>query len=248
MPDEGSALTPIGQVEDLCPNCGTRLAKRPSRKTKCTACGRYIYARTRPIDRRQVLLTQEQADSVQQQWNIVAGVSDALIYDHELMEQTRKRLQSQLGRQITDNELKTAICELQQAVHAKEQDWGLYRNDRFQIAEFQRADGLVGKALSTLLEVCYIDLNGPNNCGGLKQTPELINEFPPFKPDPKGLAPGIIERVARLTGYLKLNHEQIEAQFIEIARAVQRQHHTPLDPASAWNQFELSVGQMTSKD
>jgi len=241
MPDEESALTAIGQIEDICPNCGTKLAKRPSRKTKCTACGKYIYARTRPIDRRQVLLTQEQADLVQQQWNIVTGVSDAFIYDQKLMDQTRKQLQSKLGRQVTENELKTAICELQQTVHAKEGDWGLYRNDRFQIAEFQRAAGLVSKALSTLLEVCYIDLNGPNNCGGLRQTPELLGEYPPFRPDPNGLAPGIIQRVQALTSYLKLSREELRTQFIEIAHSVRGQHSTPLDPDIAWNQFEPSA-------
>jgi hypothetical protein len=172
---------------------------------------------------------------------MVTGVSDALIYEQKLMDQTRKQLEHELGRQPTETELKTAVCELQQVGHAKQQDWGLYRNDRFQIAEFQRAAGKVTTALSILLEVCYLDLNGPNNCGGFKQDPELLKEYPPFRPNPNGLAPGIVERISRITRALELDEQRLKAQFTEQAEIVQRQLSTPLDPTMAWNQLVPSI-------
>ncbi len=241
MQDHETVLTPIGQIEDICPNCGTRLTKRPSRKTKCTMCGKYIYVRTRPIDRRQVLLTEDEAELVQRQWDMVTGVSDALIYEQKLMDKTRMSLERELGRQPTEHELKTAVCELQQVEHAKQQDWGLYRNDRFQIAEFQRAAGKVITALSILLEVCYLDLNGPNNCGGFKQDPELLKEYPPFKPNPNGLAPGIVERIMKIIRALDVDEQRLKDQFTKQAEIVQRQLSTPLDPTKAWTQFVPSI-------
>ena len=58
----------IGRLDDVCPYCGTTLAKRPGSKTKCQSCGNSIFVRTRPFDRRRVLLTQAQAKVVEREW------------------------------------------------------------------------------------------------------------------------------------------------------------------------------------
>jgi hypothetical protein len=129
-------------------------------------------------------------------------------------------------------------------VHGSEWNWGLYRNDRFEIAEFQRAAGRVHKALPIYCEVCYIDLNGPNNCGGLREWPDLLKKHPPFNPDPQGLAPAVVERLNSLATFIGLDLHQTKMQFIEIAQKVQQDIRTPLKPDEAWNQLEpmLSVG------
>jgi len=239
--DDESILTAIGRLENTCPNCGVNLESRPSRKTKCLSCGAYIYARARPFDKQQVLVNEEEANLIDKQWQMVAGIHDALIYNQKALDTTRKRLLNELGRQPTENEVKAFVCEREQIAHAKEWDWGLYRNDRFQIAEFQRAAGRIGKALMLLLEVCYLDLNGPNNCGGMRESPDLLSEYPPFKPDPEGLAPAIIDLLNRIAVYLGLDLDHMRIQFIEIAGIGQSQINSPLSPRDAWEQLRPRI-------
>jgi hypothetical protein len=150
-------------------------------------------------------VTKNDADLIDKQRHVTSGINDALIYEQKELETTRKLLFARLQRQPTEFEVKAEICLQQQPVHASEWNWGLYRNDRFEIAEFQRAAGYVRKALPIYIEVCYIDLNGQNNSGALRKWPDLLKEHPPFKPDPQGLAPAIVERLNSLANFLGLD-------------------------------------------
>jgi DNA-directed RNA polymerase subunit RPC12/RpoP len=64
-------LSQIGCIEDKCPTCGGSLAKRPTRKTKCANCGELIVVRTRPIDNKRVLVTQEEARQIEDEWSMI---------------------------------------------------------------------------------------------------------------------------------------------------------------------------------
>ena len=92
MRDDETILTEIGKIENSCPYCSENLPSRPVRKIKCPSCGAFIYVRTRPLDRQQVLVTQEDAKLIDEQRHIVASVYDGLIYDQKLMDTTRKNL------------------------------------------------------------------------------------------------------------------------------------------------------------
>src|ERR1700733_3999817 len=63
----------IGNIDAVCPNCNQRLDKKPGRKKKCPHCGRFIYVRTRPSDEKKVLVTEAQAERIEEQWFIVHG-------------------------------------------------------------------------------------------------------------------------------------------------------------------------------
>jgi DNA polymerase-3 subunit epsilon len=65
------ALTEVGCLDNTCPNCGAALSFRPGRKTKCPHCGEFIFVRTRPFDRRRVLVTKEQATLIEVEWSSV---------------------------------------------------------------------------------------------------------------------------------------------------------------------------------
>jgi DNA-directed RNA polymerase subunit RPC12/RpoP len=74
----------IGRLDDVCPNCHTRLASRPGRKTKCQHCSGLIFVRARPFDRQRVLLTEAEAKIVEDEWaqflhskRFVPGLSSA---------------------------------------------------------------------------------------------------------------------------------------------------------------------------
>ncbi len=77
----GSQLTTIGNTEAVCPYCGGRLDKKPGRKTECPKCSRPIYVRTRPLDKQQVLVTEEQKEVIEEQWSIVNGSHEVYLAD-----------------------------------------------------------------------------------------------------------------------------------------------------------------------
>jgi len=52
----------------LCPNCGCVLKKVPQKKTICANCLKPLYVRTRPSDRKRIVVTQEQAAEIERQW------------------------------------------------------------------------------------------------------------------------------------------------------------------------------------
>jgi hypothetical protein len=62
-------LTKIG-LFDQCPHCFKKLNKIPGRKKKCDFCGNFIYVRTRPIDKKRVLVSKLQAQEIENQWEI----------------------------------------------------------------------------------------------------------------------------------------------------------------------------------
>jgi hypothetical protein len=243
MDDMESIFTETGILANSCPYCGSNLAKRPTRKTKCPNCGEFIYVRTRPIDRQKVLLTHKDAELIDKQRHVTAGINDAFVYDEKVIEETRKNLSKALKRTPSDFDVKAEICRQQQSLHSSEWDWGLYRNARFEIAEFQRAAGRIRNALAIYWEVSYLDLNGPNNVGGIRKWPDLLKEHPPFKPKAQGLAPGVVERLVSIVSFLGFDIIQMETQFLAIAARVHDKIGTPLTPSEAWIQLksQLSV-------
>ena len=60
-------LEEIGEI-DKCPNCQTKLEHIPTRKKKCEFCGKFIYVRTRPIDRKRVLVTEKEKEEIESLW------------------------------------------------------------------------------------------------------------------------------------------------------------------------------------
>ena len=56
-----------------CPHCNNKLEKSPGRKKKCEFCGKFMYVRTRPLDKKRVLVTEEQAKQIDIQWQTISG-------------------------------------------------------------------------------------------------------------------------------------------------------------------------------
>jgi uncharacterized Zn finger protein (UPF0148 family) len=82
----------IGNLDNTCPYCGSSLAERPKRKKKCPHCGNYIYVRTRPADRKKVLVTEEQAQEIEQQWEVYHYERYADPEERKEFERTKKAL------------------------------------------------------------------------------------------------------------------------------------------------------------
>lgn len=67
---DGVEITAIGRVDEACPSCGVIQARRPARKTPCSACGEPIHCRTRPLDGLKVLVASRQLADLERQWEV----------------------------------------------------------------------------------------------------------------------------------------------------------------------------------
>jgi len=61
---------PGAAVEAVCPSCSAVLRKRPQRKSRCKACGNFIFVKTLLDTRERVLVTEEQARSIEAAWTV----------------------------------------------------------------------------------------------------------------------------------------------------------------------------------
>lgn len=52
-----------------CPSCKAALEKMPQRKTKCKACGEFMFVKSTPDNREKRLMTQAQAEAAEQEWS-----------------------------------------------------------------------------------------------------------------------------------------------------------------------------------
>ena len=52
----------------VCPSCGGHLSKMPQRKTKCSACGEFMYVKSTPDNREKRLMNKAQADVAEDAW------------------------------------------------------------------------------------------------------------------------------------------------------------------------------------
>lgn len=98
-----------------------------------------------------------------------------------------------------------------------------------------------GEAIKMYLEVCYLDLNGPNNMGGMTD-PEIMREFPPF--DPKRfsfLAPGVIGIVCALRDKLNIDKASLKKLFIEVNSIVEKKMKLPLSLEKCWVELEEEI-------
>jgi hypothetical protein len=223
----------IGGSEPVCPNCSGLLRRKPAKKTKCPQCGKFIYVRTRPHDQLKVLVTEQQADLIEEQWSIVNGTHEVYLAQKRKTEAEQARLAKQFGKTPSENDIKWGLLGKDALEHAVNGNWGFYRNARFQMAEVLRNESKLKQALSFYCWVCYLDLNGPRNTSGMIDK-ELLREFPPFSPKEGFLAPGIISRIARIIEKLKLDQEGVSLMFQEVAANDFKGLNLPLPPKVAW--------------
>ncbi|OGE30545.1 hypothetical protein A2631_00030 [Candidatus Daviesbacteria bacterium RIFCSPHIGHO2_01_FULL_44_29] len=225
-----------------CPNCHKALSKVPGAKTKCLHCGEFMFVRTRPKDNARVVVTKAEADKIDEEWSIVAGTHDIFVAEKEEFAKEKEILRKRFGgKEPSDNDVRWGLSNKQLIEHAKNGDWGLYRNVRFQMAEILRGEMKLKDALRTYLEVCYLDLNGPNNTGGMNN-PELLKEFPPFDPNrDSSLAPGVIDLIKRIVLKLNLSKDEVKQIYIEHNSRSEKSLRLPLSAEKSWQSLEKEI-------
>lgn len=239
-PKPTRTLPDIGNTEPICPYCGHQLDKMPGRKKKCPECAQHMLVRTRPSDRKKILIREDQALHIEEQWAIANGTHDQFLAERKTYETERNRLREKFGREPSENDIKWAQLNNELLEHANQFQWGLYRNARLSMGDVLKKEGRYLNALDTYLEVCYLDVNGPNNCG--TRDPQILREFPPFNPKDGMLAPGVLGYVEDMLECQELSKNDAHARFLDIATKVQRSLNLPLLPNKAWKKLarELS--------
>jgi hypothetical protein len=140
--------------------------------------------------------------------------------------------------------------DLQQSAmkDAKARDWGLYRNDRLNMAIHLRKEGKTKSALDFLLEVHYLDINGPEN-SGLGRPPlwskEDAAEIGIKEWDPSSVcastAPGIVEWTWKDAVSSGMDLAALREHFLTVATKQHKALRLPVTPEAAWPKLQSAL-------
>jgi len=219
-----------------CPYCGFKLEKSPSKKTKCKNCHNYIYVRTNLITKEKMLLTEDQIKELDKEREEIAAKVHALEtalsdYDTWMEFKKVKKQLSEENKNLKDFDIIWGILNKQQIEYARQNNWGLFRNSHYGMFAILNAEKRVKEALEMLLEVCYYDINGPNNLSATNGN--IFKDFPPFDLKSGFTAPGLVSSIKELKEQLNLQWDDVKNGFIERATKV-RIKTMPLSPEKAW--------------
>lgn len=224
-----------------CPYCKESLKKVPGAKTKCPHCDRYMFVRTRPKDNARVVVTEAEAEQIEEEWSIVAGTHEEYIANKQRIEHEREALKRKFGREPSNGDVQWSLLNKDLITHASHCDWGFYRNTRLTMAELLRRELKLRDSLLTYLEVCYIDLNGPNNLGGMggKEMPG----FPAFDPQTGMLAPGIIYELKRMQNKLGTSVVDLQKMYTSHNQIVRQSLKLPLTTEITWRCLDKTLSE-----
>ena len=242
--DNLDLLKPLGNIDAVCPSCNGRLDEFPKRKKKCPNCGEYIYVRTRPRDKNKVLVTYDESEEIKKQYFVGYGK------DYNLLAQEKKKKEE--GNRVK--------AEKDKLKNAKHRNWGLYRNNicdvgrsfsgearyltnTLKLAENSKYKEYIHKfhmqALPLYLQVCYLDLNEPENTSGLNT--------PDFKPSKyTSLAPGIIDFIVSTMKVVNIDIVDVEGVYYKCVRELQsakelRKVKLPVSANGAWKKIGRAI-------
>jgi hypothetical protein len=125
----------------------------------------------------------------------------------------------------------------------KEGNFALLRSARLSMAllmeeEVEQDDELLRKTLATHLDLCYIDLNGPQNSTTRER--ELTNEAP-FDPSHGVLIPSIVNITLDYIERLELTRDETKSLFHKHISRHLSGLNPPLSLDDGWNKLEPNL-------
>jgi len=148
----------------------------------------------------------------------------------------QKCLSKKFGGAPSNSDVHWAIFNKELVEHSKRQNWGLYRNTRFNMAEQLRGERKFKAALDTYCEVSYLDANGPRNLNGF-----VSPEFPPFSKDLAFQAPAVVSLIAELAQELGLRGEELKSAYLVVARRFSSAMKLPRTPEEGWGDIDKDL-------
>jgi ssDNA-binding Zn-finger/Zn-ribbon topoisomerase 1 len=232
----------VGETGAVCPNCKIELEKKTSRKKKCPHCKKYIYSRTRPYDKKKILVTEVQIEIIEEQWAIINGQHDLFLKEKRRMEKIAEKLRNRSGKEPSQEVVEWLALNEQSVEIASTGNWGFYRNKRLEMAKHLEKRKMPQKALQMYFEVCYLDSNGPNNTGGWPD--QMKRTRPPFSQDSAFIAPGLVRIIKKLIEKLDLDLKNAESLYIQRAKETQENLAgigLPISPELAWEELKDEI-------
>lgn len=147
-----------------CPTCHGALKKSPGAKTKCPLCGAYMYVRTNPDTRERVVVTEAQAEEIDDEAAKLNGT-----WEMRLAEKNRKaKVKADLtksfkGKEPSKEDIEWRMLNQDSLIFARSRDWVSYMLTRNRMAEQQLRSNLYKDALRTFLDVAAYAVNGADD-------------------------------------------------------------------------------------
>lgn len=220
-----------------CPYCRKVLNKIPSKKTKCPSCEKFMFVRNNTQNYIRSVVTEEKAEKIDEDWSIVNGTHDIFIAEKRKIEKEKEILKKKFGKEPLGSDVQWSILNKSLIEDAQHRNLGFYRNTRFEMAEILRKELKLENALQTYLEVCCLDLNGPNNRGGMNDA-ELLKEFPVFDSEMSFLAPAVINRIRSIVKKLKFDKNKVKSIFIAHNLKIKKSLKLPLSVENCWQSID----------
>jgi hypothetical protein len=124
--------------------------------------------------------------------------------------------------------------------HASVGNWLSYRNTRLAMADYLRKNRKLLRALTTYLEVSYLDSNGPNNLQD-RISKDLAEEAPPFEPSIGMQTARVIGEIYVNAKDLKLDDAQLKTRYLKVASTLQKYIKTPVAPEDGWKELAIEL-------
>lgn len=230
----------IGNTEPLCPYCEIELDIMPGRKKKCPSCGEFIYVRTRPHDRKRILIKEDQISVIEEQWAIENGAHNQYLAKLQVYNEEKETLRHRFGKEPCETDIQWSLLNKSLIEHGQNLQMGLYRNDRLAMGDLLKKASKELAALETYFEVCYIDLNGPNNCSP-SLNPKMLSMFPPCNPENSFLAGGVVKYIRKLLVSNNITLEEGRKIFIKVATSTKDSLKLPVKVNQAWEILEKEL-------
>jgi hypothetical protein len=119
-------------------------------------------------------------------------------------------------------------------------NWRSYRDIRLDMADDLNKKNRTLSALTTYLEVSYIDSNGPTNIQG-RVEPEATRESTPFDPSVAVQSPRVVGEIYVNIQELGMSNFDLNAMYIKAATTLQKHLKTPVSPEDGWKVLETEL-------
>lgn len=235
------AYTAIGRLDGDCPHCGGELPAWPTRSCPCLYCGQQILVRTRPLDRERVLVTEAEAEALEEQWELYrergGGSPLRPLLNEEELEAERASLTIRFGREPAPFDVAASLISHRAFDHMRRLELGGFRDMGLARASLLDQQGRTEDALAAYLGVCFLDLNGARNPpqrganGAPVRSTEAINAF---AADHAQIAPLVIARCVQIIATLDADEERVRASFCAFCERQYQTLRAPLRPLEVW--------------
>jgi len=149
-----------------------------------------------------------------------------------------QELTKKFGKKPSQEDVKWRVYNQRIIEYASKRQRGLYRNNKLDMAKLLIEEARHKQALSTLFEICYLDLNGCNNIGEGISTEDMEKiDIREFDTKMAFLAPGIVRIIEDEITKLKISNDDAKKLFIDINNQMKPKKNMPLNPEEAWGKL-----------